>query len=185
MKRFALGFIVGALAVLLGAGVVFWAVSSPAGAPAAPAPSATSGGELRAQRLDVDAVLPYAEVAAQMGPETTLSSAGPDRIAVHRRVEVLGREVTVRAEGAVRAQDGLVVMEPDEVGVADADGLPLPPAVTRLVTVRLPLPPAVTRLVTVRQPVPGLPDGLTLTRVTADDTGIHAHLEGTDLPLPR
>ncbi|MCE1179258.1 MAG: DUF2993 domain-containing protein [Micrococcales bacterium] len=171
MKRFALGLVVGALAVLLGLGALLWAVSSPAEAPAAPARSATSGKELRAQRLDADALLSYAEVAAQMGPETTLAAAGPDRVEVRRRIEVLGRQVTVRAEGAVRAQDGLVVMEPEEVGLADAEGLPLPPAVTRLVTVR--------------QPVTGLPDGLTLTRVTADANGIHAHLEGTDVPLPR
>jgi LmeA-like phospholipid-binding len=128
-------------------------------------------GELVAGRLTIDAVLPYATAATQVGPDTELYAAGPGRAGMHRNLSVLGREVRVTATGAVTAEGGLLVVEPQTLDVGGASWLT--PALSRVVR----------ELVTIRQPVEGVPEGMRLTAVSPTAEGFEVHLEGSGIQL--
>ena len=87
------------------------------------------------------------------------------------RVTVLGRDVAVSATGTVRAEDGLLVIEPQTVDLGGPDLLDDALSAT------------VRRLVTIRQQVEGLPQGMRLTRVEVSATGFRVHLEGSRISL--
>ncbi|WP_377640704.1 LmeA family phospholipid-binding protein [Oryzobacter terrae] len=128
---------------------------------------------LRAQRLDVDATVPFATVAGQVGADTRVYSAGGGLAGVERRVTILGRDVTVTATGTVQADGGELLIEPETVDLGGPSFLDA--AASALARV----------LVTIRQPVAGVPDGMSLTAVRVVDDGFAARLTGTDVTIGR
>ena len=126
---------------------------------------------LTAGSLTIDAVLPFASAGAQVGDGVVLYAAGSGRAGLRRTVTLLGRDVPVSATGTVRAQDGLLVIEPETV---DLGG----PALLNTAASA-----AVRQLVTVRQQVAGLPRGMRLTKVEVVAGGFRVHLEGRRISL--
>ena len=126
---------------------------------------------ITAARLDVEATQPFATVAAGIGGGATLTAADDGRAELRRSVTVLGRTLDVRATGTVRAEDGLIVVEPQEIDLGGPDFLAQAVGA------------AVRELVTIRQPVEGVPEGLVLQEVTVRDDGFRARLSGTDVRL--
>ena len=128
---------------------------------------------LRAQRLDLDATIPFDTVAEQVGPDTRVYAVSGGRAGVERTATVLGRDLTVRATGTVRADGGELLIEPETIDLGGPEFLDS--AVS-----------AVARsLVTIRQPVPGVPEGMTLTDVSVSGAGIAAALTGSDVVITR
>lgn len=128
---------------------------------------------LRAERLDIDATLPFATAAGQIGAGVTLSAAPEGRAALRRTVNVLGREINVRATGQVRAVDGQLAITPDTIDLDGPDWLDSAGSAV------------VRRLVTIRHTVQGVPEGMALTAVSVQADGFHAHLRGSDVTLSR
>ncbi len=128
---------------------------------------------LRAQRLDVDATVPFATVAGQVGDGTRVYSAGGGLAGVERRVTILGRDLTVTATGTVRADGGQLLIEPETVDLGGPSFIDA--AASALARA----------LVTIRQPVAGVPDGLALTAVRVVDDGFAARLTGSDVTIGR
>ena len=126
---------------------------------------------LTAGSLTIDAVLPFAAAAAQVGDGVVLYAAGSGRAGLRRTVTLLGRDVPVTATGTVRAEDGLLVIEPESVDLGGPELLDDAASA------------AVRRLVTVRQQVEGLPQGMRLTRVEVMAGGFRVHLEGRRISL--
>jgi len=124
----------------------------------------------RAQRLDLGAVLPFATAARQIG-DVELYAAGNGRAGVRRTASILGRDLSVRATGTVRAVDGQLVIEPESVDLG-GPGL-----------VDTALSAAARRFVTIRHTVTGLPAGMRLTGVSVQQNGFRATLSGTDVVL--
>ena len=128
---------------------------------------------LRAERLDIEATIPFDTVAEQVGPDTRVYAVSGGRAGVERRVTILGRDLTVRATGTVQADGGQLLIEPETVdlgGPAFVDS-----AVSALARA----------LVTIRQPVPGVPEGMALTDVSVSAAGVDASLTGTDVVVGR
>jgi hypothetical protein len=131
------------------------------------------GNGMRAARLDLDVTIPFATIAAQVGPDTRVYAVSGGRAGVERQVTILGRDLTVRATGRVTADGGQLLIEPESV---DLGG---PAFVGAAVS-------AIARtLVTIRQPVPGVPEGMTLTDVSVSGAGVAASLTGTDVVIGR
>lgn len=126
---------------------------------------------LTAGSLTIDAVLPFASAGTQVGDGVVLYAAGSGRAGLRRTVSLLGREVPVTATGTVRAEDGLLVVEPETVDLGGPDLLDSAASA------------AVRRLVTIRQQVEGLPQGMRLTRVEVVSGGFRLHLEGRRISL--
>ena len=124
----------------------------------------------RAGNLVVDATVPFEVVARELGSGIVVRRAG-SRAQVVRTVAVAGRRLRVVATGDVTVVRGRLVVEPRSIDVGGpallAEGLA---DVAR-------------RLVTIEQDVQGLPEGLVLQRVTVEDDGFRAHLEGEDVRL--
>ena len=128
---------------------------------------------LRAARLDVDATVPFATVAEQVGRGTRVYAAGNGLAGVERRVTILGRDLTVTATGTVQADRGQLLIEPETVDLGGPSFLDTAAS-------------AIARaLVTIRQPVAGVPDGMALTAVRVVDDGFAAHLTGADVTIGR
>lgn len=131
------------------------------------------GDGLRAARLDLEVTVPFATIAAQVGPDTRVYAVSGGGAGVERRVTILGRDLTVRATGRVTADGGQLLIEPETV---DLGG---PSFVDSAAS-------AIARaLVTIRQPVPGVPDGMTLTDVSVSGAGVEATLTGSDVTIGR
>lgn len=126
---------------------------------------------LVARRLTIDAVLPFATAAAQIGEGVELYAAGDGLAGIRRTVSILGRDVVVTATGSVRAEDGQLVIEPETIDLGGPDWLDSGVSA------------AVRQLVTIHHSVEGLPEGMLLTRVAVEPGGFRAHLEGTDVQL--
>jgi hypothetical protein len=126
---------------------------------------------LRADRLAIEAVLPYATAARQIGNDVELYAARSGRAGVRRTATVLGRTVAVRATGTVRAERGQLVIEPVTIDLGGPDVLDSV------------LSAAARRLVTIRHTVTGLPAGMRLTEVAVAEGGFRAELTGTDVVL--
>ncbi len=124
---------------------------------------------LRAQRLDVDATVPFATVAAQVGDDTRIYAVGGGLAGVERKVTILGRDLTVKATGTVKADRGQLLIEPETVDLGGPSFInAAASAVAR-------------RLVTIRQSVAGVPNGMALTAVRVTDAGFAAQLTGSDV----
>lgn len=126
---------------------------------------------LRAERLDIDALLPFETAASQIGDGVTLYAAGGGLAGLRRRVSVLNREVEVRATGAVQAVDGQLVITPDTVDLDGPDWLDS--AASAIVR----------RLVTIHHTVDGVPQGMALTSVSVEADGFRAHLRGENVAI--
>lgn len=132
-----------------------------------------TGDGLRAQRLDLDASIPFAVAAEQIGGGVTLRAAEGGLAGLTRRVTVLGRDVEVRATGVVRAEGGQLVIEPQTIDLDGPDWLDS--AASSLVR----------QLVTIRHTVEGVPEGMALTSVSVQDNGFRAHLRGDNVSVTR
>lgn len=128
---------------------------------------------LQADRLDLEATLPFETVATQVGEDVRLYDAGDGLAGIERQVTILGRDLTVSAEGTVTADGGQLLIEPETVDLGGPDFLDN--ALSSLAR----------SLVTIRQPVPGVPEGMALTDVTVTDAGFAASLSGTDVTITR
>lgn len=128
---------------------------------------------LRATRLDIDAALPFATASSQIGGGVTLFAAADGRAGLRRQVSVLGRDVEVRATGAVRAEGGQLVITPETIDLDGPDWLDS--AASSLVR----------QLVTIRHTVEGVPEGMALTSVSVQADGFRAHLRGDDVTISR
>jgi hypothetical protein len=126
---------------------------------------------LRAQRLDLDAVLPFATAARQIGKDVELYDAGGGRVGVRRTETVLGRRVAVRATATVTPSNGQLVIVPETVDLGGPGVLD-----TALST-------AARKLVTIRHTVTGLPAGMRLTGVKVEHDGFRATLTGSNVVL--
>ncbi len=130
-----------------------------------------TGDGLTAGSLTIDAVLPFSSAASQVGAGVDLYAAQSGRAGLRRTVTLLGRDVPVTATGTVRAENGLLVIEPETVDLGGPDLLDNAASA------------AVRQLVTVRQQVKGLPQGMRLTRVEVVAGGFRVHLEGRRIAL--
>lgn len=128
---------------------------------------------VRADRLRIDATVPFAAVADQVGQDVTVYDAGQGLAGVQRTVTLLGRETTVRATGTVVADGGELVVEPEAVDLGGPAFLDA--AASSLARA----------LVTIRQPIEGVPEGMTLTSVAVTPEGFDAVLVGTDVVISR
>jgi hypothetical protein len=126
---------------------------------------------LSARTLTIDAVLPFAAAAASVGSQVQLYAATGGRAGLRRTVTVLGRDLQVTATGTVRAQDGLLVIEPDTIDLGGASWLDAATSAS------------VRSLITIRQQVDGVPSGMRLTSVVVAQTGFKIHLQGSDVLL--
>lgn len=128
------------------------------------------GDGVRAGWLEVDATLPFATAAEQIGDGVTLSDAGGNQVRVTRETRVAGREVTISGTGSVRVEDGRLVVTPRQVDLGPGW---LSSAVSG----------AVEDLVTVRHTVKGLPEGTRLRHISVQEKGFAVHLSGRDVRL--
>ena len=124
----------------------------------------------RAGSLQVDATVPFEVVARQLGSGIVVRRAA-SRAQVVRTVVVAGRQLRVVATGDVTVVAGRLVVEPRSIDVGG------PELLARS------LADLARQLVTIEQDVEGLPEGLVLQRVTIEDAGFRAHLEGDDVRL--
>jgi len=126
---------------------------------------------MTAARLRLDATVPFSDVAALLAEDATVSAGEDGLTEMRRTVTVLGRTVDVRATGTVRAKDGLIVVEPQEIDLG-GPGFLAHAAGT-----------AVRELVTIRRPVEGVPSGLELEEVTVQQDGFRTRFVGQDVRL--
>ena len=128
---------------------------------------------LSADRLDLDATVPYETVAAQVGEDVRIFDAGGGLAGIERQVTLLGRDVTLSATGTVTADGGQLLIEPETVDLGGPSFLDAAAS-------------AVARtLVTIREDVPGVPQGMALTDVEVTDAGFAATLSGTEVTIGR
>lgn len=131
----------------------------------------TSPDAVVAQRVSVEATVPFEVVAAEIGDGTSVGPAADGRSTVVRTVEVLGRDLTVTATGTVVAESGRLVVEPTSIDIGGLDFIS--DAVATVVR----------QLVTIEHEVEGLPEGLVLEDVDVHDDGFRARLRGEDVQL--
>ena len=128
---------------------------------------------LRAQSLDIDATIPFATVAEQVGQDVTVYDAGNGKTGVERQVTILGRDLTLKATGTVTADGGQLLIEPETVDLGGPSFLDSAAS-------------ALARgLATIRQDVAGVPEGMSLDAVAVTPQGFDAQLSGTDVTIGR
>ena len=128
---------------------------------------------LRAQQLDIDATIPFATVAEQVGQDVTVYDAGNGKTGLERQVTILGRDITLNATGTVTAEDGQLLIEPETIDLGGPSFLDSAAS-------------ALARgLATIRQDVAGVPEGMSLDAVTVTPEGFDAELSGTDVVVGR
>ncbi len=128
---------------------------------------------LKAQRLDIDATIPFATVAKQVGADVTVYDAGNGKTGVERTVTILGRDLTLKATGTVSADGGQLLIEPETIDLGGPSFLDS--AASSLAR----------GLATIRQDVPGVPTGMSLDEVQVTPQGFDARLSGTDVVIGR
>ena len=128
---------------------------------------------LKAQRLDIDATIPFATVAEQVGADATVYDAGNGKTGVERTVTVLGRDLTLKATGTVSAEGGQLLIEPETIDLGGPSFLDS--AASSLAR----------SLATIRQDVAGVPTGMSLDEVQVTPQGFDARLSGTDVVIGR
>ncbi|MHA7283222.1 LmeA family phospholipid-binding protein [Arthrobacter sp. TMS2-4] len=126
---------------------------------------------LVADRLSVDATVPFDAVAAELGGGSVVRPADDGQVAVERSVGVLGRDLPVTAIGTVDVEGGRLVMEPRSIDLGGrgffSDGIAA----------------LVRRFVTIEHEIEGLPEGLVLRDVVVQEDGFRATLTGEDVAL--
>jgi hypothetical protein len=128
---------------------------------------------LQAQTLDIDATIPFATVAEQVGQDVTVYDAGNGKTGVERTVTILGRDLTLKATGTVTADGGQLLIEPETIDLGGPSFLnSAASSIAR-------------SLATIRQDVAGVPAGMSLDAVTVTPQGFDARLSGTDVTVGR
>jgi hypothetical protein len=130
-----------------------------------------SSAGLEAQLLDIDATIPFATVAEQVGQDVTVYDAGNGKTGVERQVTILGRDITLQATGTVSADGGQLLIEPETVDLGGPAFLDS--AASALAR----------SLATIRQDVAGVPEGMSLLAVQVTPDGFDAQLTGTDVVI--
>jgi hypothetical protein len=130
-----------------------------------------SQGGLTAQQLDIDATIPFATVADQVGQDVTIYDAGNGRTGVERQVVILGQDLTLKATGTVSADGGQLLIEPETIDLGGPSFINA--AASTLAR----------SLATIRQDVAGVPEGMSLTAVQVTPEGFDAQLNGTDVVI--
>ena len=133
----------------------------------------TGSSGLVAGELTVEATVPFDLVAEQIGADVTVGPVpgSPDRAAVHRSFEGMGRVLDVEATGTVTVRSGLLVIEPRTIDIGG-------PSVLAGIFGAL-----ARELVTIEHAIEGIPEGLVLLDVTVQDDGFRAELGGTDVRI--
>ncbi len=126
---------------------------------------------LRAGSLDIDATIPFATVAEQVGAGVTIYDAGNGKTGLERTVTILGRDLTLKATGAVSADGGQLLIEPETIDLGGPSFIDS--AASSLARA----------LATIRQDVPGVPAGMSLDEVEVTPQGFDARLSGTDVVI--
>lgn len=129
------------------------------------------GSGLVAGRLAIDATVPFATAAAQVGKGARLSDAGEGRAGISQTLSLLGRDVPVTATGRVSADRGLLLIEPEQVKLGGPSWVDSSLSALARAAVRI------------RQPVEGVPPGMRLTTVSVTSAGFRVHLEGTSVHI--
>ncbi len=122
-------------------------------------------------RLEVQATVPFVDVAAELGGDSRISPASDGQAKIERTVEVLGRQISVVATGTVDVENGLLVVEPRSISLGGPDVL------SRAVAA------VVRKFVTIEHPIDGLPPGLVLQDVAVQEDGFRVSLTGQDVVL--
>lgn len=122
-------------------------------------------------RLEVQATIPFATVAAELGGDTSVSSEEDGTATVERTVEVLGRQIRIVATGTVEVSDGFLVVTPESIDVGGPGTLSRATAAV------------VRRLVSIEHSIDGLPKNLVLQDVAVQKDGFRAILSGKDVLL--
>ena len=125
---------------------------------------------VRAGTLSVEATVPFAEVARQLGEGNTVTASGRSARLV-RTVDVGGRRFRITSTGTVDVVAGRLVVRPRSIDIGG-------PALVSSVTADL-----ARELVTIEHTVEGLPEGMVLQDVTVQDDGFRARLRGRDVRL--
>ena len=128
---------------------------------------------LRAESLDIDATIPFATVARQVGADVVVYDAGNGKTGVERKVTILGQDLTLKATGTVTADGGQLLIEPETVDLGGPSFLDS--AASALAR----------SLATIRQDVAGVPEGMSLDAVAVTPQGFDAQLSGTDVTIGR
>jgi hypothetical protein len=128
---------------------------------------------LTAQRLDIEATIPFATVAEQVGQDVTVYDAGNGKTGVERQVTILGRDIILKATGTVSADDGQLLIDPETIDLGGPSLLDS--AASTLAR----------SLATIRQDVAGVPEGMSLSAVQVTPEGFDAQLNGTDVVIGR
>lgn len=123
---------------------------------------------LTAQRLSLEATLPFETAAEQIGDGIELYPAG-ELAGLRRTVELLGRQIDLDATGRVQAVDGQLVIEPETVDLGSFDWLDQVASA------------AARQFVTIRHTVTGIPQGLHLDVVQVRRDGFRVELSGSDV----
>jgi hypothetical protein len=131
----------------------------------------TSPDAVHAERLTVEATVPFEVVANEMGEGTAVGAATGGEAVVMRTVEVLGRELRATATGTVDVQAGRLVVVPSSIDVGGPD------------FVSDAIADVVRQLVTIEHEVEGLPEGLVLHDVSVQGDGFRAYLSGDGVQL--
>lgn len=128
---------------------------------------------LRANRLTINATLPFHTAQEQIGQGVTLYQAPGGRAGVRATMSFLGQELGASAVAAVRAEDGQLVITPESVDVGGPAWLNS--AATS----------AATTFLTIRHTIGGLPDGMRLIAVSVQENGFRVRLEGSQVAITR
>jgi hypothetical protein len=135
-----------------------------------------------AGELAVDAVVPFAQVAAALGAEVEIVAGQAGSAIVRRPAEVLGQQVEVSADVEVGVEEGRIAVRPLGVTV-DTPGTAGDLLGAELLARDEALRERLFDLVRVDYALPELPGGLLLEQVSVGDGGFEVRLTGTDVPL--
>nr|NLD41203.1 LmeA family phospholipid-binding protein [Actinomycetales bacterium] len=124
---------------------------------------------LVASYLDVTGTVPYHVVEGELPAGTSVGPAGNGEVRIETALEILGRELVVTAQGAVRVESGRIAVDPTAIDLGGPQWL------SELLT------EIVRELIVIEHEIEGLPEGLTLRTVDVEDDGFRATLVGTDV----
>lgn len=125
--------------------------------------------EVPVDSVDGTATLSYPLLAAQIGPDTTLSKEG-DQLRITRTVDLAGQRMKLTAAGRITLKGNDLVID---VQRASGLGVTLPNFLVERAS----------NLLDLRYTVPALPFGLQLTGVTPQDDGVRVTVEGRQTVL--
>jgi hypothetical protein len=126
---------------------------------------------MTAASMVLDATVPFALVAEQIG-EGVVVGAGPrGEATVARSAVLLGRRMDVSARGTVEVVEGRLVIEPTSIDVGG-------PSLLSGILAAL-----VREAVTIEHTIDGIPEGMVLDDIAVQEDGFRARLVGEDVRL--